>query len=87
MPATPNLALEAVANASTAANGQSASKAIDGFINGYKENGLGDYSKEVCCSLFRLSFETTDDLFFALRSGLLSLKELERRSLSVGLTE
>ena len=47
MPTSPNLALDAIAIASTSSPGQGAAKANDGFINGYKENYSGDYTKEV----------------------------------------
>ncbi|ORY88393.1 hypothetical protein BCR35DRAFT_301507 [Leucosporidium creatinivorum] len=41
-----NLALQATASASSFSPGQEASKAIDGVINGYKEDGTGSYSNE-----------------------------------------
>lgn len=47
VPTSPNLALDAVATASTSSPGQGAAKANDGFINGYKEDYSGDYTKEV----------------------------------------
>ncbi|GAA5841179.1 hypothetical protein JCM3766R1_001696 [Sporobolomyces carnicolor] len=46
VPQTPNLARDAVAQASSSSTGQAAAKANDGAINGYKENGTGDYTKE-----------------------------------------
>ncbi|GAA5954834.1 hypothetical protein JCM3765_007787 [Sporobolomyces pararoseus] len=46
VPSTPNLARDAVAFASSSSTSQSAAKAIDGFVNGYKENGSGDFTKE-----------------------------------------
>lgn len=33
-------------SASSSSSGQAATSAIDGVINGYKENGSGDYTKE-----------------------------------------
>ncbi|BGP43897.1 hypothetical protein JCM10449v2_007954 [Rhodotorula kratochvilovae] len=43
-----NLARNASASASSwsTATGQTPDKAIDGFVNGYKESGTGDYTKE-----------------------------------------
>ena len=48
-----DLALNATASASTwnDATSQTPDKAIDGVVNGYKENGSGDYTKEVRLSL------------------------------------
>ncbi|GAA5839874.1 hypothetical protein JCM9279_005192 [Rhodotorula babjevae] len=46
--ASGNLALSATASASSAATAtsQTADKAIDGVVNGYREDGSGDYTKE-----------------------------------------
>ncbi|ORY61153.1 hypothetical protein BCR35DRAFT_196404 [Leucosporidium creatinivorum] len=43
---TSDLALNATATASSSSSGQGPEKAIDGNINGYKENGSGDYTTE-----------------------------------------
>jgi len=43
---TLDLALNATARASSYSTGQGPEKAIDGNINGYKENGSGDYTTE-----------------------------------------
>jgi hypothetical protein len=48
IPQTPDLARVATAYASSSSSAdQGAAKSIDGYINGYKENGSGDYTKEV----------------------------------------
>lgn len=46
VPTGPNLALNATIYASTSSYNQGADKAIDGSVNGYKDDGSGDYSKE-----------------------------------------
>jgi hypothetical protein len=46
VPTTVDLALNASIFATTSAPGQGASNAIDGVVNGYKEDGTGDYTKE-----------------------------------------
>jgi len=47
VPESPNLALNSTAVASSSASGQGASKAINGVVNGYKEDGSGDGYQEV----------------------------------------
>lgn len=47
LPSTPDLALNATAVASSASPNQGAAKAINGVINGYKDDGTGDYTQEV----------------------------------------
>jgi hypothetical protein len=53
VPSTLDLALNSTATASSASASQGAAKAINGVVNGYKDDGTGDYTQEVSCSSFR----------------------------------